>query len=131
MTAGMDKLSIALVDDDLSVTQQVQEMISPKGSYFQAFALGADLLKSTSLDRFNFIILELSLPDIEGFEIIEMLAEKKIRGTIIVVSVHEYAVVRAAKMYGKSFGLNMGPALTKPFTNADLLAALCLPAGEL
>jgi FixJ family two-component response regulator len=129
MTARWDKHTIAMVDDDLSMVQLVREMISTTGFHFQAFALGADLLKSENLDSFNVIILELSLPDIEGFEIIEMLAEKKIRATVIVVSVHEYAVVRAAKLYGKSFGLNMGGTLTKPFTIEALSAALDLPSS--
>jgi FixJ family two-component response regulator len=128
MTTGMDKLTIAVVDDDLSMVQMVREMISTTGFYFQAFELGADLLKSASLERFDVIILELSLPDIEGFEIIEMLAEKKIRAKVIVVSGHEYAVVRAAKLYGQSFGLNMGQALAKPFSKDDLFAVLELPA---
>ncbi len=110
MTAGVDKPTIAIVDDDLSTAQLVQDMISTERFDFQTFALGSDLLMSARLDSFNFIFLELSLPDIEGFEIIEMLADKKLRATFIVISGYDYAVVRAAKLYGKSFGLNMGRA---------------------
>ena len=82
------------------------------------------LLKITSLNISSFIIIDISLADIEDFERIEQLAEKKKRATVIAISRHEKAVVRAAKLYANSFGLYLGRAFTKPFKRGTVIVAL-------
>jgi CheY-like chemotaxis protein len=83
-------------------------------------------LKSPNLQWFKAVILDLSLPDIDGFELMNTLAADAEGMPMVLMSGHDLAVVRAAKIYGNGLGLRVRGALTKPFTRDQLFAALGL-----
>ena len=105
----------------------VSDMLSSSGVDIEVFALGKDLLMRSNLDEFQAIILDLSLPDIDGFDLMEILASEIIGMSIVLMSGHDLAVVRGAKIFGNGLGLKVRGALTKPFTKVELFAALGLP----
>jgi FixJ family two-component response regulator len=109
------------------MAQLVSDMLSSGGVDVELFMLGADLLKHSDLCKFKSIILDLSLPDIDGFELMDVLAAQSPGMSIVLMSGHALATVRAAKIYGNGIGLNVRSALTKPFTSDELFAALGLP----
>lgn len=92
----------------------------------EVFSIGKDFLKSQNLSKFKIVILDLSLPDIDGFDIMEKLASEFIGMSIVLISGHDLAVVRAAKVLGNGLGLRVRGALTKPFTRDELSIALGL-----
>jgi DNA-binding response OmpR family regulator len=118
----------AIVEDDPFMAQLVSDMLTSSGVESQVFVLGADLLKCADLLNFKAVILDLSLPDIDGFEIMERIAAKYIGMSLVLMSGHDLATVRAAKIYGNGIGLTVRGALTKPFTKEELFAALGLQA---
>ena len=77
--------------------------------------------------KFKAVILDLSLPDLDGFGLMENLAATTIGMSIVLMSGHDLGTLRAAKIYGNGLGLKMRGALSKPFTRYELLAALGLP----
>ena len=121
-----DRLLVALVEDDAFMAELVCDMLATLGVDVEAFPLGKDLLKSENLFKFKIIILDLSLPDIDGFDVMEKLANECIGMSLVLVSGHDLAVVRAAKIYGNGLGLRVRGALTKPFNKEELSIALGL-----
>jgi CheY-like chemotaxis protein len=118
---------LAIVDDNPFMAQLVSDMLSSCNIDSEVFANGLDLLKSANLPRFKTIILDLSLPDIDGIELMTKLATGPNSSAVLLISGHNPSVVRAAKLYGREIGLTMRGALSKPFSRADLFAALGLP----
>ena len=123
-----DRLRFAIVEDDPFMAQLVSDMLISAGADVEVFALGAELLKCAHLLQFKAIVLDLSLPDIDGFDLMDHLAEDTIGMSVVLMSGHGLSTVRAAKIYGNGIGLAMRGALTKPFTKDELFAALGLSA---
>lgn len=127
MSAGQpDRLLIALVEDDSFMADLVCDMLATFRVEVEVFSIGKDFLKSQNLSKFKIVILDLSLPDIDGFDIMEKLASEFIGMSIVLISGHDLAVVRAAKVLGNGLGLRVRGALTKPFTRDELSIALGL-----
>ena len=116
----------AIVEDEPAIAQLVNDMLLSSGAKVEVFTGSAAFLKSTNLLQFRSVVLDLSLPDVDGFELMEMLATKSKGMSVVLMSGHDIAIVRAAKVYGNAIGLNVRAALTKPFSRDELFAGLGL-----
>jgi DNA-binding response OmpR family regulator len=121
-------VQFAIVEDDPFMAQLVGDMLTSSGVISKVFVRGADLLKSADLLNFKAIILDLSLPDIDGFDLMDRIATQYTGMSLVLMSGHDLATVRAAKIYGNGIGLQIRGALTKPFAKGELFAALGLQA---
>jgi FixJ family two-component response regulator len=130
MTSFKERLLFAIVDDEPFMAQLVSDMLSSANVDVdvEIFPLGADFLQSPNLLKFNTIILDLSLPDIDGFDLMDELAADTIGISVLLISGHDTVTISAAKIYGRGIGLNMLGALTKPFTRNELFSGLGLTA---
>jgi two-component system OmpR family response regulator len=129
MSAGQpDRPLFALVEDDPFMSELVCDMLESLCVDVEAFLLGNDLFKSPNFNKLKVIILDLTLPDIDGFGMMERLAVESMGMSIVLISGHDLGVVRAAKIYGNGLGLRVRGALTKPFTKEELSTALGLSA---
>ena len=126
MSAGLGRQRFAIVEDDPFMAELVSGMLTLGGVDFEVFTQGKDLLKRSNLHEFQAIILDLSLPDIDGFDLMEKLATEVAGMSMVLMSGHPLSVVRAAKIFGNGIGLKVRGAITKPFTQAELFAALGL-----
>jgi FixJ family two-component response regulator len=118
---------VAIVDDDPLMIKLTRLMLTNADVNLETFMSGTALLKSSALNKFNTIILDLSIPDAEGFHIMDKLVVKNITASIVLISGHDHAILMAAKAYGEGVGLNMCGALRKPFTQQNLFVTLGLP----
>ena len=116
----------AIVEDEPFMAELVSDMLSSADVDVEVFPLGSALLKSPNLQWFKAIILDLSLPDIDGFELMNTLAANAEGMPMVLMSGHDLAVLRAAKIYGNGIGLKVRGVLTKPFTRDQLFASLGL-----
>ena len=128
MTAGKGWPLLAIVEDEPFMSELVSDMLSSSEIDTEAFMLGGGLLKSTNLLKFQTILLDLSLPDIDGFDLMDKLAADACGTPIVLMSGHDQGTLRAAQIYGKGIGLQVRATLSKPFSRGDLFAALGLPA---
>jgi CheY-like chemotaxis protein len=127
MNTEPNPLRFAIVEDEPFMAQLVRDMLVSEGVGTEVFLRGQDLLASPDLLKFKAIILDLSLPDMDGFEIMDRLADEALGVSLVLMSGHEMATVRAAELYGNGIGLRVDTVLRKPFTRAELLLALGLP----
>ena len=126
MTAHTGPMHFAIVEDEPFMAKLVCEMLFELDARPQVFSGGMDLLKCADRFGFHTILLDLSLPDIDGFDLMEKLAAQSTGLPVLLMSGHDTAVLNAAQLYGNGLGLNVRGALSKPFTQTNLIAALGL-----
>ncbi len=60
---------ILVVDDDDLVLIAIQELLTPLGFSVTALSTGQEALETVSRDRFDLVILDVSMPEMTGFEV--------------------------------------------------------------
>src|SRR5258705_2944649 len=110
---------IYVVDDDLSVREALGSLIRSAGLSVRTFALAQEMLASLRNELPNCLVLDIQLPDINGFELQQELATKDIQIPIIFLTGHGDIPmsVRAVKAGAVEF-------LTKPFDDEYLLETI-------
>jgi DNA-binding response OmpR family regulator len=79
------------------MAELVSDMLTSSSAEAQVFTVGTDLLKCVERQNFKAIILDLSLPDIDGFDIMDMIAAEYIGMSLVLLSGHDLATMRAAR----------------------------------
>jgi len=64
---------ILVVDDDELVLIAIQELLTPLGFSVTASPSGFDALERIAHDRFDLVILDIIMPEMDGFEVCEKL----------------------------------------------------------
>src|SRR5260370_15238105 len=110
---------VYVLDDDISVREAVESLIRSVGLRVRTLASAQDVLASLRKERQNCLVLDIQLPDINGFELQQELAANDIQIPIIFLTGHGDIPmsVRAIKAGALEF-------LTKPFEDEDLLEAI-------
>jgi len=110
---------IYVVDDDVSVREAVGSLIRSAGLRVRTFASAQEMLASLRMELPSCLVLDIQLPDINGFELQQELATKDIQIPIIFLTGHGDIPmsVRAIKAGALEF-------LTKPFDDEYLLEAV-------
>lgn len=70
------------------------------------------------------IVLDLSLPDTDGIELLRFLGTTKCRAQILIISGFDSRVLETAGRLGSALGLRIAGTLTKPIRIADLRTAI-------
>jgi DNA-binding NtrC family response regulator len=110
---------IYVVDDDVSVREALGGLIRSAGLSVKTFASAQELLSNLRKELPSCLVLDIQLPDINGFELQQELAAKDIQIPIIFLTGHGDIPmsVRAIKAGALEF-------LTKPFEDEYLLEAI-------
>lgn len=108
---------VYVVDDDRDVRRSISFMLGAAEIHSYPFASGADFLDGLDELRPGCILLDLRMPQIDGFQVMDELARRGIEWPVIVITGHgEVPVaVRAMKLGAVDF-------LEKPFSEEALLA---------
>ena len=110
---------IYVVDDDLSVREAVGRLIRSAGLDVKTFATAQEILANLGKEAPSCLVLDIQLPDLDGFELQDELARKDMPVPIIFLTGHGDIPmsVRAIKAGAVDF-------LTKPFNDEYLLEAI-------
>jgi DNA-binding NtrC family response regulator len=110
---------IYVVDDDLSVREAVGRLIRSAGLDVKTFATAQEILANLAKEMPSCLVLDIQLPDLDGFELQDELARKDMPVPIIFLTGHGDIPmsVRAIKAGAVDF-------LTKPFNDEYLLQAI-------
>ena len=118
MSSG-DAPLLAVVDDDADVRVALTRLVSSAGFAVETFASGSEFLKSVDDHEPACVVLDLHMPEINGFEIQVALARDHPRIPIVVITGHDTAENRAR---ARRFGARN--YLCKPVDGDALLAAI-------
>ncbi|TWB79631.1 two-component system cell cycle response regulator CtrA [Nitrospirillum amazonense] len=112
-------MRVLVVEDDPSMAKSIQLMLKSEGFIVDITDLGEDGLEIGKLYDYDIIILDLMLPDIDGYEVLRRLRSARVTTPILILS---GLTELDAKLKGLGFGAD--DYLTKPFDKRDLLARM-------
>lgn len=112
-------MRVLLVEDDYAVSQSIETMLKKEGMIVDTTDLGEDGLEIGKLYDYDIIILDLMLPDMNGYEVLKSLRSAKINTPVLILS----GLSEPDKKV-KGFGYGADDYLTKPFDRAELLARI-------
>ncbi len=112
-------MRVLLVEDDYAVSQSIEAMLKKEGMVVDATDLGEDGLDIAKLYDYDIIILDLMLPDMNGYEVLKNLRSAKVNTPVLILS----GLSEPDKKV-KGLGYGADDYLTKPFDRAELLARI-------
>lgn len=121
---------LLLIDDEPSVGRFIAHAAAECG-YRAVATSGAEAFKREFRDHDpDVLALDLSMPGVDGIELLRFLAERKCKAPILIISGFDRRVLESSIRLGEALGLNMAGSLTKPVRFNDL-ALLLAAAGEI
>ena len=112
-------MRVLLVEDDSATAKSIALMLTSAGYVVDVTDLGEDGLEIGKLYDYDIIILDLVLPDIDGYEVLRRLRASQVRTPILILS---GLAELDAKIKGLGFGAD--DYLTKPFDKRELIARI-------
>ena len=118
-------MRVLLVEDDSATAASIEMMLRAEGFICDTTDLGEDGLEIGKLYDYDIIILDLMLPDIDGYEVLRRLRAARVRTPILILS-------GLGELDNKIKGLGFGADdfLTKPFRARALSARLDAVLGR-
>jgi DNA-binding response OmpR family regulator len=126
MTTPSHKKPIALVEDDPLMGSLVVQMLGLHDLPTDHYQSGFSFLKSSALQGYETAILDLSLPDIDGFDLITELADIALHVDLVLISGRGNATLDSARLVAEGLGHTVLATLNKPFSSQELCTALNL-----
>jgi len=110
---------VYVVDDDISIRESLELLIQCAGWQSEVFASASEFLEQKRTVAPSCLVLDITLPDLNGLDLQQLIAVDRITLPIIFITGHGSIpmTVRAMKAGAVEF-------LTKPFRNDTLLAAI-------
>ena len=119
MTTGTAPLRVLIVDDEPAIRRFLRTSLSAQGYRVTEVEDGGAALESLRRNPVDLLVLDLGLPDVDGFEVIRRLRETGSTVPIVVLSSRSD---EAGKV--KALDLGADDYLTKPFGVEELLARI-------
>jgi len=112
-------MRVLLVEDDTATSKSIELMLRSEGFVCDTTDLGEDGLEIGKIYDYDIIILDLMLPDIDGYEVLRRLRAARVKTPILILS-------GLSELDNKLKGLGFGADdyLTKPFDKRELVARI-------
>jgi len=112
-------MRVLLVEDDSAMAQSIETMLRSENYICDTTDMGEDGLEIGKLYDYDIIVLDLMLPDIDGYEVLRRMRASRIQTPILILS-------GLSGMDEKIKGLGFGADdyLTKPFDKRELVARI-------
>ena len=112
-------MRVLLVEDDPTMSQSIDMMLSSANMVVDVTDLGEDGLEIGKLYDYDIIILDLMLPDIDGYEVLRRLRNSKVDTPVLILS-----GLTESENKVKGLGSGADDYLTKPFNKDELIARI-------
>ncbi|WP_424137337.1 response regulator transcription factor CtrA [Roseomonas chloroacetimidivorans] len=112
-------MRVLLVEDDLTTARGVTLMLKSQGMIVESADTGEEALELARLYDYDIVVLDLMLPDMEGYEVVRRLRAARCTTPVLILS----GLSRpGAKV--KGFGLGADDFIMKPFDGQELIARI-------
>lgn len=112
-------MRVLLVEDDPSTAKAIELSLASEGIVCDTTELGEQGLEIGKLYDYDIIILDLMLPDIDGYEVLRRFRAAKINTPILILS-----GLSGPDQKIKGLGYGADDYLTKPFNKGELIARI-------
>jgi CheY-like chemotaxis protein len=112
---AVKNLRIAVVDDDYVIQELIKNIFEMTGSSVFAYSDGSEFLKTVDTSEYDLVFLDLMMPNVDGFELLEALQDKDIPYPIIAFSTltQRETMIKVIQLGVKSY-------LVKPLRPEDI-----------
>jgi len=112
-------MRVLLIEDDSATAQSIELMLKSESFNVYTTDLGEEGVDLGKLYDYDIILLDLMLPDIDGYEVLRRLRQARVTTPILIVS-------GLGEMENKIKGLGFGADdyMTKPFDRRELIARI-------
>ncbi|MCP0886357.1 response regulator transcription factor [Ligilactobacillus sp. WILCCON 0076] len=110
---------VLVVDDEIAIVTLLKYNLEKAGYVVTTQNDGQQAFEQALKEKFDFILLDLMLPHLDGMEITRKLRQEKVTTPIIMITARD-------EEYDKIIGLELGADdyLTKPFSPREVIARL-------
>jgi len=112
-------MRVLLIEDDRIMARSIELMLTASGFIVETTDRGEDGIDLAEVFDYDLILLDLSLPDLSGLDVLRTLRRGRVATPILVLSA---SVDVAGKV--KALSLGADDYLTKPFHREELIARL-------
>lgn len=112
-------MRVLLVEDDPSTARSIELALASYGIVCDTATLGEEGLEIGKLYDYDIIILDLMLPDIDGYEVLRRFRSEKIKTPILILS-----GLASSDQKVKGLGIGADDYVTKPFNRGELVARI-------
>ena len=112
-------MRILLIEDDSAMAQSIELMLKQDGFNVYTTDLGEEGIDLGKLYDYDLIVLDLNLPDMNGYDVLRQLRVAKIATPILILS-----GLSGTDDKVKGFGFGADDYMTKPFNKDELIARI-------
>ena len=114
---------VAVLDDEPEMRKALRRLLTCRGFRVEEYACGEDLLLALQSRRLDYLLLDLHMPGINGFDVLEAFRSRHIPVPVIVITAHdEPETAERVRALGAS------AYLKKPVDRDTLLSAIAAAA---
>ena len=108
-----------VIEDDPVSAKLIESALKGENIVFEAAACGEDGIELAKLYDFDIIVLDLRLPDIDGYEVVRRLRTARVETPVLILSGRTDTTDKVRGLVGGA-----DDYLTKPFNKAELSARI-------
>jgi DNA-binding response OmpR family regulator len=108
-------LRIGAVDDDEIARELIRSAFKSAGSKVKTYSSGSDFLKDPENNQFDLVFLDIMMPQMDGFEVLNELRNQNYQTPVVVLS-----ALSKREMVVKAFQMGVKSYLIKPLNPEDV-----------
>ena len=112
-------MRVLLVEDDPTAAQSIEMMLRSESYICDVTDMGEDALEIGKLYDYDIIILDLMLPDMDGYQVLRRLRAARVKTPVLILS-----GLNGLDDKIKGLGAGADDYLTKPFDKRELIARI-------
>ncbi|MBA5606459.1 response regulator [Duganella sp. FT3S] len=124
-------MQVLLLDDDLFTLELLADMVAGLGPHaVRCETRSLRALELLRADGPDLLICDLGLPELDGIELLRLLAEQGYDGAVVLLSGLDVGVLQAAERLAQAHGLALLGACAKPLARERLAGLLAQAAAR-
>ena len=112
-------MRVLLVEDDITASRGVALMLRGQGAIVDETDTGEEALELVKHYDYDIVVLDLLLPDMEGYEVVRRMRGARVETPVLILS-----GLNRPQAKVKGFGMGADDYITKPFDKAELIARI-------